>query len=203
MTVHSARDLIVSSKDREAWLAARRQYCTASDVAAMLQISEYKSREQLKLEKLGLADEQPPTEVMDLALELEPFIIAQARKKWGWNVEQHGVLTVDVECGYLAATPDAIVHSPWADAVCQVKATRIGEGFTAKKYGGEVPLHWQLQVQCELACTGLSHGCLLALHLAPLALRAYYVPRHDGVIAKIRSEATAFMKQVEEMRRAA
>ena len=201
---------MTSSKDREAWLAARRDIVTASDVAAMLGESPWKTRDQLRMEKAGLADEFAGAENTDLALALEPWVIEQANARFGWRIEPCGVL---IFCGGdlpLGATPDAVMSSPWGPCTVQIKVTsaqptdlckplKSGKPSTAAFAEGP-PLHMQLQVQAEMAVLVFRHSVLLVLHTNPLALRAYYVPAHDGVIARIKREAALFMAEVTALR---
>jgi putative phage-type endonuclease len=187
---------LVSQDDRAAWLEARKQHLCSSEVAGALGESEYVTREQLLLEKAGLADARPGDERMELSLALEPFVAERARLKFGWHLEPHGVLTADKECPQLAATPDFTMWTPWGDATVQVKVTASKPWDQVKKHGGQPPLMYQIQVMAEMAVLGYQHSVLLVLHLMPLTLRAYYVARHDGAIARIRREASAFMADV-------
>lgn len=199
------------SSDRGAWLAARRELVTASDVAALLGESPYKTREQLRMEKAGLAEEWAGDEQTELALALEPYVMAMARERWGWKICPVGRLFNDASEPRLGATPDGSMDTPWGDANVQIKVTsakptemckprKDGSPSTAAFAAG-APLHYQLQVQAEMAVMGVAHSSLLVLHTGPLALRAYYVPRHDGVIARIRREVVVFWSEVEALRR--
>lgn len=203
---------MTSSSDRAAWLAARRGYLCASEVSVALRESSYMTREQLVLEKAGLAPAWAGSEQSDLGLDMEPAIAAAAHRKWGWTMEACGRLLVDAQCQHLAGTPDYFVHTPWGTGVCQVKMTTCqaaedcrprkgGEPSTAR-YAGGAPLDHQLQVTAELSCTGLEWGTLLVLHTcAPsFKLRAYPVRRNERAIARIRQEAVAFMSEVNALR---
>jgi putative phage-type endonuclease len=103
------------SSDRAAWLAARRLLVTASDVAAILGESKYKTREQLRMEKAGLAEEWAGSEQTDIGLDLEPAIARMAMRKFGWKLHEAGVLRVDASCPLLGATPDYLLLTPQSD----------------------------------------------------------------------------------------
>lgn len=200
---------MISSNDRQAWLEARKRLLTASDAAALLSISPYKTLAQLRMEKLGLADEWTGDESSDLALALEWPILEIANRKFGWNCVHNTELIVDRECPRLAATPDAMMESPWGLTCVQVKVTRSaaqedcapttksGKPSTAAYLNG-APIHYQIQVVAEMACTGARHGVLLALHLTPLKLRAYYVPFHPMLVARIRRETRRFWNEIDQ-----
>lgn len=182
------------------WLAARMNYLTASDVGAVLGENEYATRDQVRMEKAGLAEPFQGSERTDLSLLLEPWIAERARDKWGWNLIPHGKLIVDRECPRLAATPDYHMDTPWGWCNVQIKVTSVKPYEEVKKYGGKPPLMYQLQTQAEMACLGYANTSLLVMHLMPLCLRAYHIPRHSQVIARIRAEAVRFMAEVEALK---
>lgn len=197
---------------REEWLAERRKFCTASDVAALLDESPYKTRAQLIMEKIGLADEFKGNESTELGMAFEGGVFDVARSRWGWNVLPNGLaLSVDRVCPRLAATPDAAMVTPWGHAIIQVKwttcrATEDCEPFTKKgkpseaAYLNGAPIHHQIQCQAEMACTNAVGAVLLVVHTAPpnMKLRPYFVPRHDGAITRIRREVVRFWEDIEK-----
>ena len=197
--------------NREGWLLERRKYVTASDVAALLNESPYKTRAQLIMEKIGLADEFEGNEYTDIALELERPVIDLAAKRYGWPIEYNGLrLVPDPHCARHASTPDATMMTPWGLAVVQVKwttcvaqedckpTTKSGAPSTATYLNGP-PLGYQLQVQSEIACVDAVGGVLLVMHTTPgLKLRPYFVPRHEGAIARIRREVVRFWDEIAE-----
>jgi putative phage-type endonuclease len=193
-------EAVVSADDRDAWLQARKNLVTASDVAALLGANEYKTREQLRLEKAGLADEFAGDEYTDWALSLEPLIITKASEKFGWKIERHGLLIVDKVCNRLGATPDAVVRHPWT-GLAQIKVTCCKPYDQVKKHNHQPPLAYQIQVNAELAVTGASEGRLLVLHTFPrFELREYPVQRHEALIQRIREEVPLFWSEVESLR---
>lgn len=186
--------------DRDAWLEARKQYITASDVAALLGENKHKSREQVIAEKLGLSRDEPDHDArvrMALGTHCEPGIADTAREVFGWDLQKHGVLTADLVEPRLAATPDYFLVSPWGTVNVQIKLTRA---YHRGKSGWCVkgpPLHYQIQVQAEMACMELQHSVLLVCHAGELSLRSYYVPRHEATIARIRAEVAKAWKEIE------
>jgi hypothetical protein len=211
MTIHSS--------DRDAWLAARRELITASDVARLLCEGYAKTdkereqqRAQLIMEKAGLADEWKGDERTELAGLLEDAVIGVAAKRFGWKLEPYGLLKVDSVCKRLGGTPDAILIGPFGDLVVNVKIssasppedikpTRKDGTPSEAAYLHGPPLYYQLQLQAEMAVTGMQHSGLLVLHHGRgLKLRGYYVPRHEQVIARIRREVDLAWTEVEALR---
>jgi hypothetical protein len=195
---------------KSGWLDQRKAYVTASDVGALLNESPYKTRDQLRMEKIGLADDWTGDENSDICLALEPCVLGIASSRWGWKLHHNTELHGDVACARLAATPDAWMVAPWGRCVVQVKVAQSAamedcKPFTAKgapstaAYLYGPPIYTKLQVQAEMAVMECDHAVVLTLHRAgPLKLRAYYVPRHEAVIARIRIEVTKFWDEIEK-----
>jgi hypothetical protein len=203
----------ISADNRDAWLAARRQYVCGSEVSAMLGESPYAdaTRGSVVMAKAGLADPWASSEQAKLGNYLEPAVAAFVSKEWGWRLVRCAELIVDRECAFLSATPDYLMLTPWGVANCQIKTTvamaqddckpRKGGLPSTAAYANGAPLHHQLQQMAELACLGLEWSTLLVLHAsgAGMKVRSYPVRRHDGVIARIRAEAAALIGDVKAL----
>lgn len=182
-----------------------------------------KQRGQLVMLKAGLATPFAGNESTRIGQIMERVLFAPLTRELlsddgfpllGWTLEPFGMLVEDAECSSLAATPDFLVHTPWGTGVVQTKdttaqaqedckATRKDGKPSEAAYAQGAPLYYELQLQAELACTGLEWGCLLVLHAAGggKKLRPYASRRHEGVIARLRSEAVSLMVDVERLRR--
>lgn len=201
---------LVHQSDRDAWLEARKAYCTASDVVVAMGQSPYMTRAELVDSKLGLFQRaQPDGESAALGLLLEEGLCKLVRSLWGWPVEEYGWLTSDDRCEALAATPDLTMQTPWGPALVDMKVTSAQAqedckpGSTARFANG-CPLDYALQLQAQMACMGREYrwASILALHIAggKTKLRAYPVRRSEAVIADIRDTAIALMREVNERR---
>ncbi len=211
---------ICHQSDREAWLAARLGYCTASEIhvasgrheaeCAALRREPYMTRAQLVDSKRGLfVRESQSNEDTELGLLMEDGLAKLVRKLWGWPVEHHGWLTSDDACPDLAATPDLVMQTPWGPAVVDMKVTvaqaqedcapgRGGKPSTARFANG-CPEDYATQLQAQMACLGRDYkwGAILALHVGGgrKKLRAYPVRRSEAIIAEIRDVARALMSE--------
>lgn len=175
---------------------------------------ENNTRAQLVMLKAGLALPWEGNETTETgqALEDSGFFQLRARQKWGWQMRPCGLLIEDPVCPQLAATPDFLMDTPWGSAVVQTKGTtsQAQEDTKAKKngqpseatYANGIPFYYQLQIQAELAVTGLQWGALLVLHAASgmFKLRSYPVRRHDLVIARLRAEAPKVIAEAEALK---
>lgn len=180
-------------------------------------------RSQLLLQKAGLAEGFAGSERTDLSGMLEGAVVGLARDLWGWPIERcpANTITVDPECPALGASLDAVVRNPYAltfgipelspvdvkisAAAAQedCKPRRVRDSQVLQPSGAMfaqgIPLMYQLQLSAQMACTGARHSALLVLHhndQAGLKLRAYYMPRHEGIISRIRSEAVRFVRDL-------
>jgi predicted phage-related endonuclease len=201
--------IVADSRDRAAWLAARERYVCGSEVAQMLcsgyaakEAEQAQQRAQLVMLKAGMATPFAGNESTRIGQLMEEHLFApMARELLGWHLEPFGKLVEDAACSALAATPDFLLRTPWGLGVVQTKDTtaqaqedckprRDGSPSEAA-YASGAPLYYALQLQAELACTGLEWGALLVLHSAGggKKLRSYPLRRHEGVIARIRAEA--------------
>jgi len=201
---------VINSQDRTTWLAARMESVGGSEIAAVLGESKYETREQLAMTKAGLAEPFSGNEATELGNEMEPTIAAIAAKRWGWQLTRDGFYRQDTVCPRLSATPDYTMPTPYGMACVQIKFTscqppemckprKDGSPSTAAFAGGP-PIAMQLQMQSEMCVTGYEHGALLVLHLVPMTLRPYFIPRHDAVIRRMRREVALFWDEVEALR---
>lgn len=200
--------MIIKNNSREEWLEQRKRFITASDVAALLGKSPYKSREELELEKSGVTEGFAGNEHTDLALALEPWVIEQANKRFGWDIKGNSDLYVDEVYSRLAATPDGLLELNGTKFVVQVKVTRSYAQEDCKQYNkfGKPskqaflhgpPEHYEIQVNAEMACTGADKGILLVLHLTPLKLRTYPIERNETIIKTMRIATEMFWRKLE------
>lgn len=201
--------------EEEPWLKARLDYLTGSDVGIACNVSKWKARGQLVMEKAGLAENDfERNEQQELGHDIEPMLARVATRRWRWDLHVCGELLVDSHCPDLAATPDYLMQTPWGLAVVQCKATTakatedlrpvLKDGTKSKaSYAFGPPLDYVLQVHSEMAVVGAQLGCLLVGHFSPpgFKVRAYPVLRSEIVIARIRSEAVALMSDVRKLRR--
>lgn len=201
--------VICDSRDRDRWLAERMSRVCGSEVASMLcegyaskNEDKAQQRGQLVMLKAGLAEPWKGNESSRIGQLMEQYLFApMARELLNWTLEPFGMLVEDEACPSLAATPDFLIHLPWGTGVVQTKDSSAGaqedcrprrDGTPSEAtYVNGPPLYYVLQVQAELACTGLEWGALLVLHTAGggKKLRPYCIRRHEGVISRLRAEA--------------
>lgn len=185
-----AKRLPVSSKRRDAWLAARRQYIGASDSAAILGVDPFRSALDVYLDKRGESAEVEQTEAMEAGNVLERTVLGWYAQRSGRTAHASGMLHVSTEHAHLSCTPDGIV---WLDAErtapAQVKCTG-----RSKAWDDGLPDHVYIQIQHEMLVLGVEQAVAIALvsTWGGFRLKDYDVERDEGKQREI-IEATADM----------
>lgn len=170
------------------WYAARREGIGASEVAALLNAHDYLTEQDLFVAKLAGRDVRPNL-AMVMGTYLEPYLLelyrARATDLSCAAVVQH--MQHDHEAPHLFATPDAVYGRDDASSWHGVLETKVTWAEPFKS----CPLAWQVQTEAQMAVTGLAAARVAVLHLVPGltpddAFQVFDVPRHDGVIARMR-----------------
>lgn len=171
-----------SEPSREAWLRARRGGIGASDAAAVVGCSPYQSTLGLWGEKTGRVAPQEPADMdaVEMGRLLEPIVLERLRQKTGLWVEAWPSELLVVRDGeaWQRCTPDGLVFDG-AKGVGLVQAKTARE--TDAGWGDEPPVHYQMQVQHEMAVTGLPYAILVVL-FGGRRLEWYAVQRDEAVI---------------------
>lgn len=167
---------------REAWLRARRGGIGASDAAACVGCSPYQSTLGLWAEKAGRVEPQPPADMdaVEMGRLLEPIVLERLRQKTGLWVESWPSELIVMRNGdpWQRCTPDGLVFDG-ARGVGLVQAKTARE--TDAGWGEEPPVHYQMQVQHEMAVTGLPYAILVVL-FGGRRLEWYAIQRDEAVI---------------------
>jgi putative phage-type endonuclease len=200
----SSAPAVLRSK-REAWLAERRNHIGASDVAAILGVDPYRGPLAVYAAKVGDID-QHETRWMRWGRLVEGAIAEGFSYETERPVADLGAFEIQrhPDLKFLAATLDRVTqgseknldpmgrhHSDAGPLECKAVA-----GFKAKDWKEEPPLHFQVQLQAQLACTGAQWGCLVAL-LGGVALAWRDLQRDDSFLAAALPKLEAFWMNVQ------
>lgn len=161
---------------RAEWLAARRLTIGASDAAAILGVSQFKSPLELFYEKRGLADlGVAEIEASRWGLLLEGPIAEAYRAESKRDIRRPEPGTYEMHTHpampFLAATLDGTTMVVSPEAVpppegCSgpgVLEVKTASQFKVSQWREEPPLGYQVQVQHQLAVTGFSWGAIAVL----------------------------------------
>lgn len=194
---------------RDEWLAARQSYgIGSSDVSAILGLSRYQSALSLYHEKLGLKTESEESrEQREWGLILEEPIAQRYALKTGravYNPSADGAWKIarSKERPFMLATVDRIVNNPTlipdAFGVLEIKNAHL---FMADEWGpdnnNEPPVEYQVQLQHQLAVTGLQWGSIAALIGGSMFVWAD-LRRDEVLIARLIDIETGFMRRLEQ-----
>jgi len=168
----------------EQWHEARRKAIGASEVAAILGVSPFKSALELWGEKTGLLDSEPDEaalERMGWGTRLEPVILAAYAEQSGLVVTRHPQSEVLYHPRHpevpLSATPDAF------DGEGLVEAKNVS-AWLKNDWLDQPPLHYQIQCQAQMAVTGRPYATLVGL-VGGHELIAHRIDRNDEFIRQL------------------
>lgn len=175
------RDARQIAEDRMHWLEWRRAGIGSSDAAGIAGISPWSSPLSVWLDKVGLGTDSAPNEAMRWGTLLEPLIISEFEDRTGyWISHRQSPLILDGTV--MRATIDGLV-SPGGR---QTPAAAVYEGKTAGDWGRAawdegVPDHYQLQVQHQMAITGMKAAWVVAL-IGGQRLTSFLIERDQEAI---------------------
>jgi len=183
----------IECTDEASWLKERRNLLTASDIASIFGANPFKSELALWAEKTGAIErDESESEVMAWGKEIQGAIGRRFAQKSGRRVTAAPRYTIYVhpEMEFLGATLDF-----WEEdtekgrGVLETKATTI-------RWEEDAPIGYQIQLQCQLAVTGLRYGSLCAFQgmWKPPAWVDY--ERNEAFIKRLISKAEAFWWRV-------
>jgi len=156
-------------------IQARRSHIGGSEAAAVLGLSKWKTPEQVRQEKLGIAPAWDGNLRTELGHVLEPMVLGLYEKEIGKPLVQVPART----SGIMLATPDAMVDERWG-----VDAKTAGQ--KNEEWGepdsDEIPAEYVLQGQHYMAVTGATRWDFAVLFLARAEFSVYTVERDPKLI---------------------
>lgn len=185
--------------NREQWLQERMKGLGASDCAAALGVSPWKSPFALWAEKTGIPDDIADNEAVEFGIRLERPIAEAYAERRGVRVElwpQFEIVS-HPRHPWLRCTPDALQWAPsevWNDeSLVQIKTS---SAFKASEWADGIPLHYEVQLQIEMAVTGHQSNTLVVL-IGGQRLRYFDRERNDKFIAAVIPRLAEFWERVE------
>lgn len=192
------------------WLEQRLQGIGASDASSILGINPWKSALALYTEKVGIkTPDVSENELMEWGHRLETPIAEAYEDETGrtlfdpgdFEIQRHRTL------GFLMATLDRVVlhvndavpakpHPVPGDGVLEIKTTGA---FNADEWEDEPPIYYQVQVQHQLAVTGLGWGSLAVL-IGGQQFRWIDIKRNDAFIDKLIAAEEQFWWNVQQQK---
>lgn len=180
-----------ATSTREAWLAERRKGVGASEAAAVLGVSRWRTKLEVYMDKLNLLpDRQTPQ--MKWGLRHEPTIARAYEEETGRTLTATQLHLKHDKAPWMMATLDHLA----GDRVVQLKTA--GE-WSAGEFGEpgteEVPKEYFLQCQQEMACSGREVADLATL-IGLSDFRIYTIRLRPAIIAELIEVERDFMDRV-------
>jgi predicted phage-related endonuclease len=190
---------IIPITSREQWLAARRKDVTASVAGSLLDVHDYTTAFEVWARKTGrITEEQEDNPALRRGRLLEPVAIQMiAEDNPTWKVTAPGVYLRDPELR-MGATPDLYVDCPEkGPGLIQIKTT--ADLIYKQKWRDPdtreivVPLWIVCQTLIELELSGRSWAAVALMVVGMgLDLHIIQIPRHAGVMKRIKDEIAKF-----------
>jgi len=166
--------------DRAAWLERRRYGIGSSECAAILGVNPWATAIDVWRSKVEEPAEDKPSRAMQAGTELERLALEWAAEELGQEVTRHDQ-TVSLEHPRhpaMRATPDGYAADGW---IVEAKVT-------GDPPWDEVPIHYLVQVQHQLAVTGLPGAYVAQVSRGRLDVTMHRVERHEGLIRRLEIE---------------
>lgn len=188
---------IITVRDDAHWHELRAKHIGGSDIAALFGLSSFSTRWQLWQEKAGHlpSEDLSNNKAVQAGKFLEAGIAQWAAHLWGWDIHKVEEYHTADDTSGMGATLDYALNS---GIPLEIK---WNSGFSGDwKYDGdtiiEAPEKYILQVQHQMACYQgeADHAWLVVLiNNEPRRMK---IPRHDGIIARIKEEVSDFWQSI-------
>jgi putative phage-type endonuclease len=151
--------------ERDEWLAKRKEYLTASDVAAVLGVDPRRGPLAVYAAKVGTTEDDFAGDWLDFGRDVEGAIANLYQKRTGRTVKDLGATTLCVhpEIPWLAATLDRVVeHNADELTPLELKSVQM-IGVSPRQWEQQPPVHYQVQLLIQCACIGADWGTIAGL----------------------------------------
>lgn len=183
-------------------LAERRTGLGASEAAASVGLSPWKTQLELFMEKLGrepVADPDREEQValhLEMGIALEPVALGRFTQRTKLQVDHRQVKVVDPSWSRRWVTMDGMAAD---GGLIEAKSTGFAspDDWGDELQDGAVPMQYLLQCQHGMACTGASHTWM-PLIITNRQFRLYRVQRDEELIQLLTLRQKRFWQMVEE-----
>jgi YqaJ-like viral recombinase domain len=178
----------------------RRRHVGSSEAAALFNLSPHTTRLELYLRKRGELAEPALTgnERVLWGLALEAAIGEATGERMGWTVRKVRRYVVHPGVAGMGCSLDfEIVNHPRGTGVLEIKTV---DRLAFRDWpDGRPPIHYELQLQHQLACSRRGWGAIGVL-IGGNELRVFPYDRHPGAIDRLEREVEIFWREVLEGR---
>jgi predicted phage-related endonuclease len=181
----------------EQWHELRLKHVGGSEVAALFNACSYLTSLELYLIKRGEAPAGiEDNERMFWGRMVEDAVAQGVAQVKGWVIENPKAYYICDDTRGMGCTPDRFICDAKDRPLGLLQIKNVDRLIFSKWENGEPPLQYQLQLQHELACTGLTWGALAVL-VGGNELKICEYQAHAGAIARIKEAITKFWHMVD------
>ena len=199
---------IIRPRNRAAWLAARGQDVTASQIGALFDAHEYLTAYALWAFKTGRAPrDEEETPAMQRGRLLEPVAVQLLREQNPkWKIKHNAAENIYYRepAARLGATPDVIAQSDRGIGVVQIKSVEASiyrRKWLDEEGNPEPPLWIALQASLEAYLVGASWAAVAPLVIGHgLDMPLLDIPLVPGIVDAMKAKAADFWQMVAEGR---
>lgn len=179
--------MIDHASERDQWLEARRAGIGSSDAPSIMGLSPWATPLDVWLDKTGRGEPVLESAAMRAGTLLEPLALDLAAAELGQTVTPHdqSVTLEHPTIPVLRCTPDGYAEDGW---IIECKCT--GDAPWE-----EVPIHYAIQVQHQLAVTGAPGAYVAQLSRGRMTMTLHAIPRHDAMIARLERDLPAWWER--------
>lgn len=186
-------------KSRGQWLLARKRGLGASEAAAVLGFSRFKSAYSIATDKLTDAYDETMDETAEWGTRHEPAIAKKLSEVLGYELYDPGDFTIfrSAERPHIFCTPDRLRLTRGGWAVEEAEELKCAWYESAKEWNERVPLAYQIQGQQTmyvLGCQRMNFGALLN----GCAFRHHPMKRHQSFIDRMLEKLDAFWESIQK-----
>lgn len=168
------------------WHELRDKSITATDIAVITGVSDYKSPYMLWAEKLGIRDKEPENEAMRRGKDLEPEALAKYCELTGKTM--HPAVALHSNYPWAMASLDAISQDHLS--ICEIKC--MGKKNHQEAMNGDVQTIYNYQMQWQMFVTD-TQECDYFVY-SPESWKIITVKRDQELIDQMIPKAEEFLK---------
>lgn len=148
---------------KEEWLRVRKTGLTGTDAACICGLNPYKSAFAVYQDKISSEIEQFDNEAMRQGRDMEEYVAKRFEEKTGMKVRRANAIFQSEEHPILLADFDRFIVGLQDGKKAGLECKTVSPYSSEKWKDGEIPIHYQIQVQHYLAVSGYDCWYVAAL----------------------------------------
>jgi len=178
---------------RHEWLELRKNGIGGSDAAAACGLSEWKTRYELYLEKIGEIAPEAEKDILKWGRLMESPILLAARDITNLTIQPYAFMCRNPKFPWAFYNPDGVIGR---DGLFEAKTSRHKKGW-GKEGSDDIPIQYLLQVQHGMAVMNRSY-CILAVSIGGDYPKIYRIYHDEDVIQLLMKREELLWKHVEK-----